>query len=1430
MLKKNSSRILSALLVLLITFLLLTTLVPAFQITGDVKAASSATIALDVSQGYAGDYVTITGSGFTPNEDVNFTWDDQPFLSLGFVGGMPAYQRPSIEAWSWSALVRTDALGNFIVQLQVPKFTNGTYVIAAEDTATSATAMFTINPRVMLRNQYAYKKHGIPRTPSGIKSSEYYIELFLAEGFVGDRLALRLSGFGEGEIVEVSMGTIDLGEFTVGSGSGKGYLFNASAVGVPEMSIGDYIVTATGKSSGITTSASFEVKPELFLSRPPPDTPTLSGFDWVYTFDSFGKSWYSSVNSTANSTFLFEATGLTGETISSVSVVYDDGAPIVCTVAGTLTIQNGSTEGINSSTVPFVSGSPFTAGLSPNATIPSAIPSGKMLSVTITTSGAGGASFTFNNQLFSSSPGEEWNDGAFMWVEGDSTISSDGTSLSGKVTDVNKLAATGLLRYSWTHQWPVVATSTGSIVNKLDLDAIWGWTLTPYNQSLTPVSFYDLDDNDVWGSSEPVYIDYDNSGNVTVGDQRVTSQTIDGKFYQAAWGPNVGATDPDLNRTLTTFPPETRPSYYDPGFWPKWVYLDTYDPGSVSEGDVRISAVPLYAWWMWGWDPDVNGFTAVSLSAPNMPGGGLTYDVGLWSAWANNDFSVNSTAKMEILADLEVTDAPTSYQSIYYVTEGSSVRIQGKGFHGNETLDIFVGGEYVANVTPDLYGSFGLDIMMPALAGGEQSITSRGATTNNTASTTVTFTPALSVWPAWRTGAAIMVTGKGFEAGTYQIIFDGAGIGEAVTSSFIVADIGGEAGQINMTFRLPAGVEGCHIIDIVKTSIPTISAWYGAGYCDIGGSARQDTPFPTDSEFQTITIPNLIVIYKELTQLSTGHQEEAPSIALDNNGNLHIVWVGNETANLYYMMVDRFGNILINETCLDPNPNATSYHVRRAKIGIDSENNVHIVFHGQYTYESWPDYTNYTELDAHEVFYLKIDPYLDDMDGSAADYVGITVIPEIIISKDDGNKSRAANVAVDSEDNIHVVWFDKMNDRWSTVPDGELHYLVMNVTGGIVVPETNVTAGFWTDMDWSEPEIVVDSQGDAHVFFVTENWTGYSCNWRDIYYTMIDGTTGNVLINNTQLTDSNQTWRYSRPFVDIDSEDQIHIVWHDSRFYSNETGEHEIFYMKIDPYLDNRNGTSADPEAIKVVDEMLISNNDHIKSYLANIAVDEHDLAHLLWINEWTESYGDIYYAQVNATGHIIVPETRITHSKGILNFAEWYYSSNRNPEIAVADWRAFIVDMAYNLDTGYYDVWLTISFYDTAPPDIGTPTREPSGDVEEGQPVNILANVTDIESGVQNVTLSYSTDGGETWHNAAMEKTTGDTYQGEILGLPAGTHVQYKIIAYDNVGNPAVKDNAGEYYVYTVIPEIPTAIILLLFMFLALIAVALTKKKFTAK
>jgi uncharacterized surface protein with fasciclin (FAS1) repeats len=129
----------------------------------------------------------------------------------------------------------------------------------------------------------------------------------------------------------------------------------------------------------------------------------------------------------------------------------------------------------------------------------------------------------------------------------------------------------------------------------------------------------------------------------------------------------------------------------------------------------------------------------------------------------------------------------------------------------------------------------------------------------------------------------------------------------------------------------------------------------------------------------------------------------------------------------------------------------------------------------------------------------------------------------------------------------------------------------------------------------------------------------------------------------------------------------------------------------------------------------------------------------------------------------------------------------------------------------------------DVTPPSISNVSQEPEIP-DDGETVTITAIVTDAESGVYNVVLSYSTDGEQTWNNVTTIKTTGDTYEGQIPGLPAGTEVQYQIIAYDNVGNPAVEDNAGE-YVYTVIPEFPSIALIAIFMILSLLATILIKK-----
>ena len=138
---------------------------------------------------------------------------------------------------------------------------------------------------------------------------------------------------------------------------------------------------------------------------------------------------------------------------------------------------------------------------------------------------------------------------------------------------------------------------------------------------------------------------------------------------------------------------------------------------------------------------------------------------------------------------------------------------------------------------------------------------------------------------------------------------------------------------------------------------------------------------------------------------------------------------------------------------------------------------------------------------------------------------------------------------------------------------------------------------------------------------------------------------------------------------------------------------------------------------------------------------------------------------------------------------------------------------------------------YDSTSPFIGTPSQDPPEDVQPNQEVTVSVNVTDAESGVREVVLSYSTDEGASWTNVTISRANGDTYVGQIPGFSAGTNVQYKIIAYDNAGNFAVNDKAGQYYVYTVIPEFPTWLsLLLVLLVLTLVIVLVNRRKLRVK
>jgi len=105
----------------------------------------------------------------------------------------------------------------------------------------------------------------------------------------------------------------------------------------------------------------------------------------------------------------------------------------------------------------------------------------------------------------------------------------------------------------------------------------------------------------------------------------------------------------------------------------------------------------------------------------------------------------------------------------------------------------------------------------------------------------------------------------------------------------------------------------------------------------------------------------------------------------------------------------------------------------------------------------------------------------------------------------------------------------------------------------------------------------------------------------------------------------------------------------------------------------------------------------------------------------------------------------------------------------------------------------------DYRPPDISFVTRSPMTP-EYFDPVIVDANITDDESGVAEVILTYW-DGSE-WKTSEMLPQQG-TYRATIPSLPYGITVQYKVITEDRCGNSNTSETISYITLDRIAPEI---------------------------
>jgi parallel beta-helix repeat protein len=133
----------------------------------------------------------------------------------------------------------------------------------------------------------------------------------------------------------------------------------------------------------------------------------------------------------------------------------------------------------------------------------------------------------------------------------------------------------------------------------------------------------------------------------------------------------------------------------------------------------------------------------------------------------------------------------------------------------------------------------------------------------------------------------------------------------------------------------------------------------------------------------------------------------------------------------------------------------------------------------------------------------------------------------------------------------------------------------------------------------------------------------------------------------------------------------------------------------------------------------------------------------------------------------------------------------------------------------------------DKTAPTIGTPTRDPAGDIQPNQSVRVSANVTDGLSQVHNVTLYYNLNNGTIWDAvSANYNLSTNLYEATVPAQPAGTWVKYKIVAYDHAENNATLEGTESYCTYHVMPEYPSATIAVALIMTTLLTIVIHKRK----
>ncbi len=233
----------------------------------------------------------------------------------------------------------------------------------------------------------------------------------------------------------------------------------------------------------------------------------------------------------------------------------------------------------------------------------------------------------------------------------------------------------------------------------------------------------------------------------------------------------------------------------------------------------------------------------------------------------------------------------------------------------------------------------------------------------------------------------------------------------------------------------------------------------------------------------------------------------------------------------------------------------------------------------------------------------------------------------------DNYDSLNPSIAVDSSNNVHIVWHDYRDTGSGNAPYGELFYTKLDSNGNTLVDDKQIT--FLDALTVWGNAVAIDTNNNIHIIW---NWIDYSTESFNLHYTKLDKN-GNILIADKTETTSNKATVSTLQAIIVDPSNNLHITWNDGR----DGNGPDIFYKKLD-----NNGNTL------VNDKLLTFTT--AQSINPAIAKDVNNNLHLVWTEEGYQQNG-VYYAKLDNSGNTLIQEKRLT-------FDDLYW--DRSPALAV--------------------------------------------------------------------------------------------------------------------------------------------------------------------